>query len=234
MPLLWDRCSQQTQSSVDLRCMKVAIEIQKQAQQKKSAKEKAKVMAAALLPNGPDPEDHRLPPGGARPSGSWTGRTLRPCHNNAMVLVDIDSNEGKYSNASDIISKGKNNDHTQTNRKIQLNNDDNPSNEYCLNPEDTANFLKLASTLKLLLADSLNDQDIDEGDRLIREYNTELITVSPSLYLVVDLWLITKFIPALWSGSHQTKPPLLNTHHGIYSRFWACGQILDLHLQMIK
>ena len=214
--------------------MKVAIEIQKQAQQKKSAKEKAKVTAAALLPNGPDPEDHRPPPGGAGPSGSWTGRTLRPRRNNAMVPVDIDSDEGKYSDASDIISKGKNNDRTRTNRKIRLNNDDNPSDEYCLNPEDTANFLKLASALKLLLADSLNDQDIDEGDRLIREYNTELITVSPSLYLVVDPWLITKFIPALWSGSHQTEPPLLNTHRGIYSRFWARGRILDLHLRTIK
>jgi len=98
--------------------MKVAIKIQKQAQQKKSAKEKAMVMAAALLPNGLDPEDHRPPPGGAGPSGSWTGHTLHPCCNNAMVLVDIDSNEGKYSDASNIISKGKNNNHTQTNRKI--------------------------------------------------------------------------------------------------------------------
>jgi len=165
------------------------MEIQTRVQQKKGAKEKAKAMATAILPNGPEATDqfpNSQPPNEAGPSGSSAGRTLRPRRHDAIVLVDIDSDESEYSNASDITSNGNNNNRARTNRKARMNNNNNTSGEYCLNPEDPANFLKLASALKLLLADALNDQDIDEGDRLIREYNTELITVSPSLYLAIN------------------------------------------------
>ena len=158
-------------------------------QQRKCAKEEAKAAATALAHNGPD-AIHQLsnsqPPDGTKPSGSWTGHTLRPRRHNTTVPVGIYSNEGLYSDRSDIISNGNNSDCAQTNRKTQINTTTNTSDQYCLNPEDPTNFLKLVSALKLLLADSLNDQDIDEGDRLIREYNTELITVSLGLYLVID------------------------------------------------
>src|SRR5260370_42026350 len=80
------------------------------------------------------------------------------------------------------------------------------SNDFCLDHRDPGNFLKLAAVLKLFLADSLTDADIDEADRLVCEYNIELIEVC---------WPIMSYIntenlyTALWCWHYQTKPPLL-------------------------
>ncbi|THU76896.1 hypothetical protein K435DRAFT_878595 [Dendrothele bispora CBS 962.96] len=44
-----------------------------------------------------------------------------------------------------------------------------------LHPNDPANFLKLATALVLFTARSINEQEVEQADRLIREYCVELI-----------------------------------------------------------
>lgn len=58
---------------------------------------------------------------------------------------------------------------------------------YSLNPRDPANFLKLALALNIFLAGTLTDKEIDKADKLIREYNVELIEVSRSSLVKIDL-----------------------------------------------
>ncbi|KAG1732954.1 hypothetical protein EDB19DRAFT_1831114 [Suillus lakei] len=52
--------------------------------------------------------------------------------------------------------------------------------KYSLHPDDPANFLKLCTVLCILIKCLLSDEDIDHADRLIHEYNTELIHVLKS------------------------------------------------------
>jgi hypothetical protein len=49
--------------------------------------------------------------------------------------------------------------------------------KFSLHPDDPGNFLKLCSALRILVRRVICDTDINEADRLIREYNTELIKV---------------------------------------------------------
>lgn len=53
--------------------------------------------------------------------------------------------------------------------------DDLPS---CLHPDDPENFLKLCRALRILVSRRVTDEEIDEADKLMREYCTELIEVS--------------------------------------------------------
>lgn len=61
--------------------------------------------------------------------------------------------------------------------------DDSP---YSMHPDDPANFLKLSEALRLLGAQILTAADITRADTLLREYNTELITVCLLLPLLFD------------------------------------------------
>lgn len=47
-----------------------------------------------------------------------------------------------------------------------------------LHPDDPANFLKLSEALRILTQHFLDDADVSRADVLLREYCTELITVS--------------------------------------------------------
>jgi hypothetical protein len=47
-----------------------------------------------------------------------------------------------------------------------------------LHPQDPANFFKLSSFLKIVLAHTITDDDIDQAEGLIRAYCTELLHVS--------------------------------------------------------
>jgi len=51
-----------------------------------------------------------------------------------------------------------------------------------LHSDDPANFLKLSMAIRILIKRTIVDDDIDEADRLLREYNTELIKVCLQLY----------------------------------------------------
>jgi hypothetical protein len=51
--------------------------------------------------------------------------------------------------------------------------------KFLLHPEDPQNFLKLCAAIRILLRRQLTDADIDNTERLIREYCTELISVRP-------------------------------------------------------
>lgn len=44
-----------------------------------------------------------------------------------------------------------------------------------LHPSDPANFLKLSMAIRILIKRTITDHDIDEAERLLREYNVELI-----------------------------------------------------------
>ncbi|KIO11444.1 hypothetical protein M404DRAFT_127581, partial [Pisolithus tinctorius Marx 270] len=44
-----------------------------------------------------------------------------------------------------------------------------------LHPTDPANFLKLSLAIRILIKHTINDHDIAKADRLLREYNVELI-----------------------------------------------------------
>ncbi|KIJ06688.1 hypothetical protein PAXINDRAFT_158658 [Paxillus involutus ATCC 200175] len=55
--------------------------------------------------------------------------------------------------------------------------EDDAEMKFSLHPDDPANFLKLSGALRLLVQNSITNQDIDRADLLIREYCTELITL---------------------------------------------------------
>ena len=63
---------------------------------------------------------------------------------------------------------------------------------FSLHSDDPANFLKLSMAIRILIKCKIVDDDIDEANRLLREYNTELIKVCPS-------FTITHFGTALMS-----------------------------------
>jgi hypothetical protein len=50
-----------------------------------------------------------------------------------------------------------------------------------LHPDDPKNFFKLSKFLKIAMAMSVTDQDIDEAETLIRAYTTELLHVRRAL-----------------------------------------------------
>ena len=88
-------------------------------------------------------------------------------------------------------------------------------NGYCLGPKDPANFLKLASALNIFLSDALTDNQIDEADKLIQEYNVELIEVNRIL-CTLPVFAVLKF-PALWARRNKAKSSLLNPHSRVYT-----------------
>ena len=56
--------------------------------------------------------------------------------------------------------------------------------KFSLHLDDPKNFLKLCCVLHILVRHCPTDADIDRADRLLREYCTELITVSHSVAFV--------------------------------------------------
>lgn len=113
-------------------------------------------------------------------------------------------------------------------RKRQEADDDEEGDDLpaTLHPDDPANFLKLCEAIRVLLAPSLTDVDIDKGDDLLRSYCTELITVST--YFLSALASTDKQHLAVWPRCHQAKSPLCNSYRGKYSGLWAALWILDL------
>ena len=55
--------------------------------------------------------------------------------------------------------------------------------KFSLHPDDPKNFLKLCCALYILVQYRPTDADIDRADHLLREYCTELITVSHSAFI---------------------------------------------------
>jgi hypothetical protein len=53
--------------------------------------------------------------------------------------------------------------------------------KFCLHPDDPANFLKLSTALIILTKTSITSEELVVADNLLREYCTELITVSTVL-----------------------------------------------------
>jgi hypothetical protein len=68
-------------------------------------------------------------------------------------------------------------DQRQWNTDEDLINAGSSDDKFSMHPDDSHNFLKLCSALRILVQRRLVDPDIDFADRLIREYCTELIPV---------------------------------------------------------
>lgn len=75
--------------------------------------------------------------------------------------------------------------------------EDDAEMKFSLHPDDPANFLKLSGALRLLVQNSITNQDIDRADLLIREYCTELITVRQRIFYLPTLVSITHIIQRL-------------------------------------
>jgi hypothetical protein len=58
-----------------------------------------------------------------------------------------------------------------------------PHDKFSLHPDDPKNFLKLCCALRIFVRRRPTDADIDRADRLLREYCTELITVSHAAFV---------------------------------------------------
>lgn len=113
-------------------------------------------------------------------------------------------------------------------RKRQEADDDEEGDDLpaTLHPDDPANFLKLCEAIRVLLAPSLTDMDIDKGDDLLRSYCTELITVST--YSLSAQASTDERRLAVRPRCHQAKSPLCDSYGGKHSGLRAALWILDV------
>jgi hypothetical protein len=74
-----------------------------------------------------------------------------------------------------------------------------------LHPDDPANFFKLSKFLKIVLAHSITNDDINDAEGLIRSYCTELLHVS--FFLIAELRDISPSLKLY--GKHVIRP----NHH---------------------
>ena len=61
-------------------------------------------------------------------------------------------------------------------------NSDRREDKFSLHRDDPKNFLKLCSALRILIQRRLSDRSIEQAGRMLREYGSELIPVSPISY----------------------------------------------------
>lgn len=73
-----------------------------------------------------------------------------------------------------------------------------------LHPDDPANFMKLCDAIRILLAPSLTDMDINKGDDLLRDYCTELITVCPNSIAGIN----THYPPSSFMAQMSSSPTI--------------------------
>jgi len=78
-----------------------------------------------------------------------------------------------------------------------------------LHPDDPKNFLKLCRAIQILNLRMITEADLQEADRLLREYCAELVTVR-YLYLVLNFSI--DWYSALWAVCDPSEPPLRLPH----------------------
>ena len=128
--------------------------------------------------------------------------------------METDNDEHPGDHGSDVDQEAAFTGHTSI---IMKGREKYKRNGYCLDPKDPANFLKLASSLNILLSDTLTDDQINEADNLIREYNVELIKVS-RIPRTCPVFAVLNFIrSALWARCNKAESPLFNPHRGVYT-----------------
>lgn len=106
--------------------------------------------------------------------------------------------------------------------------DQGPEPPFSLHPDDPKNFLKLSESLGLLSQRIISEEDICTADRLLREYNTELITVRP--YRFHWILIHSHQATALRQELCQAEQPLLNTRCKFRARLRPSPRILDFSL----
>jgi hypothetical protein len=73
-----------------------------------------------------------------------------------------------------------------------------------LHRDDPENFFKLSQFIKLIMAHSLTDDDVDKSETLIRSYCVQLIEVG----VLIILPLLPKFFLALRPRGYAAQPSL--------------------------
>lgn len=68
-----------------------------------------------------------------------------------------------------------------------------------LHPRDPSNFFKLSAALRLLLSHKITDGDIDQADKLLREYCLELSEVSLCMNVASDVHHSQYTFTAIWT-----------------------------------
>jgi hypothetical protein len=198
----------------------VSLQIKSRSKDKKIAKSKCK--AKETVVTGLQAQNDALinSPGGSlgAEGSSRPRRTLRtraPSNLNPLwdsdPGMDIDDDKHVGDRGLDVDGEAAFTGRTSTRKGSKKYKE----NGYCLGPKDPANFLKLASALNIFLSDALTDNQIDEADKLIREYNVELIEVSRIL-CTLPVFAVLNF-PALWARRNKAKSPLLNPHSRVYT-----------------
>jgi hypothetical protein len=85
----------------------------------------------------------------------------------------------------------------------------------CLHPDDPANFLMLSKALRILLAWELTEEQIDEADKLLREYCSDLVDVSVSRDCgYVSLLMFILSWPSQLYGTDMIRP---NHHYATHT-----------------
>ncbi|KAG0701855.1 hypothetical protein DFH29DRAFT_999846 [Suillus ampliporus] len=118
--------------------------------------------------------------------------------------------------------------------------------KFSLHPDDPDNFLKLCSALRILVRYVICDVDINEADRLLREYTTGLIKLygaTPGTAYYGELLEIFQFElrsgDSVWFGRMRWFKPWHGTSSKVWDDFtsvdiclWELGEYIDQDTQL--
>jgi len=100
----------------------------------------------------------------------------------------------------------------------------------CLHPDDPANFLMLSKALRILLARELTEEQIDEADKLLCKYCSDLVDVSVShdcdyvsLLMFILSWPLQLYGTDMIRPNHHyaTHTPQSVHDYGPLHEFWT-------------
>lgn len=89
-----------------------------------------------------------------------------------------------------------------------------------LHPDDPSNIFKLVRFLELVLAKRITVVQVQEADRLIRDYCSELLHVRGNC-LATAVSGTHGSVPALWRRCCTSQSPLRNRRAGLHPRLRA-------------
>ena len=131
-------------------------------------------------------------------------------HNTVPDAGAVEDSEDEYDDVLDYA------DTTRSGRKRprmaatdEPDTNDDSSLPVNLHMNDIANFLKLATALKLLLSHEITEEDLDLASNLLRVYCLELIEVCRQIFCFHTIFLDSQAL-AVRSSSHQAQPSLCN------------------------
>ena len=191
VPQLWQHCLPDDPARMlDDRVKRIALE-EKRREDKKKAAAAARAATraakkaqkdAADLAAGKKPRQSRKGKEKAQPSGSGDQATQPPAEQDMITAVVPGQNP---THAIADVPQIPTNDVLRTagDDTAQIEDGDEglePDPPFSLHPDDPKNFLKLSEALRFISQRRIWETENVQADKLLREYNTELITVSAS------------------------------------------------------